>query len=101
MMAYHFNSYEIRDELKIAKARGVLIRVIQDRGTLYKKVAPELIELGIEFRKNPKLGKYTIFHHKVMIIDDKIMLTGSFNFSKNAEMNNWENAYITNDTQAV
>ncbi|MEK7434947.1 MAG: phospholipase D-like domain-containing protein, partial [Cyanobacteriota bacterium] len=33
-------------------------------------------------------------HSKTMIIDDKVVINGSFNFSKNAELNNNEDTLI-------
>ena len=33
-------------------------------------------------------------HHKVIIIDDHTVITGSFNFSRSAEKNNDENIVI-------
>ncbi|RYX99002.1 hypothetical protein EON78_04130 [bacterium] len=39
-------------------------------------------------------GNQALMHHKVMIIDDDIVITGSFNFSKSAEEGNNENTII-------
>ncbi len=39
-------------------------------------------------------GNPNTFHHKVLIIDESIVATGSFNFSKNADDNNDENVLI-------
>ncbi|MEM7539024.1 MAG: phospholipase D-like domain-containing protein [Chloroflexota bacterium] len=39
-------------------------------------------------------GNSRTFHHKVIIIDERIVATGSFNFSKNANDNNDENMVI-------
>jgi phosphatidylserine/phosphatidylglycerophosphate/cardiolipin synthase-like enzyme len=41
-------------------------------------------------------NKYT-FHHKVFIIDEKIVITGSYNPTKNANENNDENILIIHD----
>ncbi len=37
---------------------------------------------------------YRIMHHKVIIIDENIVITGSFNFSQNANRSNDENVLI-------
>ncbi len=34
------------------------------------------------------------FHHKVFVIDDKTAVTGSFNFSENADQSNDENVIV-------
>jgi phosphatidylserine/phosphatidylglycerophosphate/cardiolipin synthase-like enzyme len=33
-------------------------------------------------------------HHKVIVIDEEIVITGSYNFSKNASRNNDENVLV-------
>jgi phosphatidylserine/phosphatidylglycerophosphate/cardiolipin synthase-like enzyme len=39
-------------------------------------------------------GKHAIAHNKVMIIDGETIITGSFNFSRQAESSNAENMLI-------
>ena len=39
-------------------------------------------------------GNPRLMHHKVIIIDGQIVITGSYNFSNNAEQNNDENTLI-------
>lgn len=41
-------------------------------------------------------GNPRTFHHKVFVIDDKIVITGSLNFSENANDSNDENVIILN-----
>ncbi len=55
---------------------------------------PRLLEAGLDVRLDA--NKY-ICHHKVIIIDDNIVLTGSFNFSKNATEKNDENLLVINN----
>ena len=42
-------------------------------------------------------GNPRTFHHKVFIIDEKMVITGSFNFSNNANKSNDENLVIVNN----
>jgi phosphatidylserine/phosphatidylglycerophosphate/cardiolipin synthase-like enzyme len=49
--------------------------------------------LGIRFEEN----KTSTFHHKVIIIDGKIVIFGSYNFSDSAEVKNDENVLIVHD----
>jgi phosphatidylserine/phosphatidylglycerophosphate/cardiolipin synthase-like enzyme len=42
-------------------------------------------------------GNCYIMHHKVIIIDDRIVMTGSYNFSSNADRYNDENLVIIDD----
>ena len=40
-------------------------------------------------------------HHKVIIIDDETVITGSYNFSKNAETRNSENLLIIKGNKEI
>jgi phosphatidylserine/phosphatidylglycerophosphate/cardiolipin synthase-like enzyme len=42
-------------------------------------------------------GNPGTFHHKVFIIDDKIVVTGSLNFSENADQSNDENVIVVSN----
>ena len=43
--------------------------------------------------------KRAIAHNKVMVIDGKMVITGSFNFTKSAEENNAENLLVIRKKQ--
>ncbi|HMO56365.1 MAG TPA: phospholipase D-like domain-containing protein, partial [Roseiflexaceae bacterium] len=42
-------------------------------------------------------GNCYIMHHKVIIIDDRIVITGSYNFTASAETSNDESLLIIDD----
>lgn len=44
-------------------------------------------------------GNPRIMHHKVIIVDDEIVIFGSFNFSQNANDSNDENVIVVHDAQ--
>ena len=44
-------------------------------------------------------AQHAIAHNKVMIIDGKTVITGSFNFTKAAEDNNAENLLVIRDKE--
>ena len=58
----------------------------------------ELIDLGIEMRisKFPKL-----MHNKFCIIDDRLLISGSYNWTLRAEKNNHENVIISNELNLI
>lgn len=91
--AYSFTSKPISQALVKAKERGVLIRVIADKKSNSGKYTAVnyLANHGILVRLN---GKYPIMHNKFMIIDDCIVETGSFNYTKNAAYRNAENLLV-------
>src|SRR5690606_32614973 len=56
---------------------------------------PRLFCAGLDVRRD---GNNGILHHKVFIIDEATVITGSFNFSNNAVDSNDENVLIIRDT---
>ena len=46
-------------------------------------------------------GNPRTFHHKVLIIDDQAVVTGSFNFSANADESNDENVIIVSNSDVA
>ena len=100
VQAYSFTSKPLATALAEAKARGVNVRVILDRS----QEGNEWSVLGyLKSHKVPVLidSKHPIAHNKIMIIDDGVVITGSFNFTKQAEEGNAENLVILRSEQAV
>lgn len=54
----------------------------------------EMVRLGCADISVKKDGNPNTFHHKVIIIDDEIVITGSYNFSDSARDSNSENVLI-------
>jgi phosphatidylserine/phosphatidylglycerophosphate/cardiolipin synthase-like enzyme len=52
---------------------------------------PYLYCAGLSLKQDGNPGT---FHHKVIIIDDEIVITGSLNFSENADDSNDENVLV-------
>jgi phospholipase D len=96
VQAYSFTSKSIIRELIRAKQRGVKIRVLLDSSNLYTNdsKAPELEAAGIEVAIDKVSG---IAHNKVIIIDKKKVITGSFNFTNAADHHNVENVLLIED----
>lgn len=97
--AYSFTSIPIAEALVAAEKRGVDVEVILDKSqeTAKGSEAGMISEAGIPIYID---AAYRIAHDKVMIIDAKKVITGSFNFTKSAEDYNAENMLvISNDPQ--
>jgi phospholipase D len=96
--AYAFTSLPIADALIKAHQRGVVVRILVDRSQLDSKYTQirHVAEQGIFVAVDRVPG---IAHNKVMIIDDRYVLTGSFNWTKAAETINAENLLLINDTK--
>ncbi|VVC35207.1 Phospholipase D/Transphosphatidylase,Phospholipase D-like domain [Cinara cedri] len=93
VQAYTFTSKPIAKSLIRAKERGVSVAVILDESQLSSKYSvisylfAQEIPIYIDY-------KPAIAHNKVMIIDNKKVLSGSFNFTHSAEFRNTENLLI-------
>ncbi len=91
--AYGFTSKEIAKALLEAHKRGVDVQVVLDKSNATSKYssATFLANVGIPVRIN---YKYAIMHNKFMVVDDVTTETGSFNFTKAAELHNAENLIV-------
>ncbi len=96
VQAYSFTSAPIARALVDAQRRGVKVQVILDKSQRTEKYseADFLKNEGVPTLIDPQ---HAIAHNKIMIIDDYLVLTGSFNFTKAAEDNNAENLLVIND----
>jgi len=100
VQAYSFTSRPIASALKRAHDRGVVVNVILDSSQLSERYtsATFLQRAGIPVWID---SLHAIAHNKVMVIDDNIVITGSFNFTKSAEERNAENLLIISSKQVA
>jgi phosphatidylserine/phosphatidylglycerophosphate/cardiolipin synthase-like enzyme len=93
VLAYSFTSRPITEALIEARARGVRVEVVLDHSN--EKDAhtdlPHLLEKGLAPLIDPH---HAIAHNKVMVIDAATVITGSFNFTHQAEHENAENLLV-------
>jgi phosphatidylserine/phosphatidylglycerophosphate/cardiolipin synthase-like enzyme len=93
VMAYSFTSKAIAQALIDAKGRGVHVEILLDKSNeqeTYSELAP-FLEQGLA----PLIdAHHAIAHNKVMIIDHRTLITGSFNFTNQAEGENAENLLV-------
>ena len=73
---------------------GLKIRIVFDRAQYgYLKEMAEMMDLGFDVRlSNGKDGQKGVMHNKFVVLDGKLVETGSFNWTFNGELNNYENA---------
>ena len=93
VQAYSFTNPLIVQALAEAKSRGVDVIVLLDKSNRNQKysAADFTSHSGLETLID---DKHAIAHNKVMIIDDQIVITGSYNFTRAAEKSNAENLVI-------
>ncbi|WWO95796.1 MAG: phospholipase D family protein [Candidatus Dasytiphilus stammeri] len=90
--AYSFTSKPISLALLAVQKRGVIIRIIADHKANNRYTALTFLSNhGISIRLN---NNYAIMHHKFMIIDNQIVQTGSYNYTRAAAKQNAENVIV-------
>jgi phosphatidylserine/phosphatidylglycerophosphate/cardiolipin synthase-like enzyme len=94
-MAYNFTSNDIGNAIMLKAQAGVNVSGIMDdtqisssQGTEYDPFMQAGVDVLLDGNQDG------LMHHKVMIIDQKIVITGSYNFTASAESNNDENTVI-------
>jgi phosphatidylserine/phosphatidylglycerophosphate/cardiolipin synthase-like enzyme len=93
VQAYSFTSEPLTMALIDAKKRGVHVEVLLDHSNEKEKYSD--LRLFMEHGLPPLIdANHPIAHNKVMIIDKKIIVTGSYNFTNQAEHENAENMLI-------
>jgi phosphatidylserine/phosphatidylglycerophosphate/cardiolipin synthase-like enzyme len=99
---YSFTSGEIAQALADAYKRGVKIRVVRDMSQSMNKNDENLFleqnGISVQIRSGQGRG---IMHDKFAVFDGKEAFTGSYNWTGNAEQNNWENALFTDEPKVV
>jgi len=93
VQAYSFTSAPIAKALVEARKRGVRIKVILDKSQRHEKYssADFLAHAGIPVLIDQA---HAIAHNKIIIVDGRLVLTGSFNFTKAAQERNAENLLL-------
>jgi phosphatidylserine/phosphatidylglycerophosphate/cardiolipin synthase-like enzyme len=93
-MAFSFTSDKIANAMLERAREGVEVSGVFDADQANSNAGSEYNRLrkpGLDIRLD---GNPDLMHHKVIIIDDRIVITGSYNFSANAEDKNDENVLV-------
>ncbi len=93
VLAYSFTSQPVAQALLIAHKRGVDVQVVVDKSQKTEKytAATFLANSGIPVRID---SLHAIAHNKILVIDQKHVETGSFNYTAAAAKKNAENAIV-------
>ena len=97
---YSFTDDDLGRAVVQAHRRGVAVRVIMDtsqrkaRGGEYER----LVNAGIPVIVEEVSG---LMHHKFMVIDGEVVVTGSYNWSRSADDRNFENAVVIRDPEVA
>ena len=100
VQAYSFTDADLGNALVDMKKTGVDVMVILDKSN---KTSPsgkmsQMVAAGIPTRIDSPTG---IAHSKIILIDDDLVITGSYNFSKNAYSANAENSLMITSAELM
>ncbi len=93
-LAYSFTSDDLAAAMMERAKSGVTVEGVFDRDQYHSNTGTEFEHLqnaGIDVRLD---GNPRLMHNKVIIVDGQTVITGSYNFSNNAEHINDENTLI-------
>lgn len=101
---YSFSSQRLSKALHDAQERGVHVRLLVDRGKYEDNQATRelLLKAPLHFRvARGRDGAGSKMHHKFVLLDDRTVLTGSYNWTFASEEQNYENLLILQDRTLI
>ena len=101
---YRFNHPGLAQAMEAAAQRGVRVRLLVD-GNKYREsrstqelLAGALLPFRLAFGRQ---GRGSKMHHKFVVLDQRTVLTGSYNWTLESEDENQENILILRDPYSV
>ncbi len=97
---YTFTDVEIAQAILEARDRGIDIKIFLDRSQVKAKYSRSryFVQNGIEVRIS---SNSYIMHNKFAVIDNEVVITGSYNWTASAGERNDENLLVINDNYIV
>ena len=93
LQGFTLHARPIAEALVAAKNRGVHVEILLD--SITEKDSTSDLNYLIESGMEPQIdGNHGLAHNKIVIIDNKTLITGSFNFTRQAEEENAENIIV-------
>ena len=96
-MAYSFTSDPLAEAIRARAEEGVTVQGVMDLEQIASNIGTEFDpfrQAGLDVRRDGIPG---LMHHKVIILDGQIVITGSYNFTNSAETRNDENLIVLYD----
>lgn len=98
-MAFSFTSDELGDAIRERAEAGVTVAGVMDEEQVQSNIGTEydsFRQAGLDVYIDGNAGQ---MHHKIMIVDESIVIAGSYNFTNSAETRNDENLLVIYDEQ--
>ncbi|MGE8502788.1 MAG: phospholipase D-like domain-containing protein [Pseudomonas sp.] len=91
---------QLSDELIAVHRRGIAVRIISDSEKRFDAGSDiqHLVEQGVPLRID---NSPFHMHHKFALFDGRLLLNGSFNWTRSASTSNEENLLVTDDPHLV
>lgn len=96
-LAYSFTNDDIAEAVRRRADLGVAVRGVFDAEQVDSNTGGEFEAFTAEGYLVRRDGLDGLMHHKVIIIDGRTVITGSYNFSASAERRNDENLVVIHD----
>jgi phosphatidylserine/phosphatidylglycerophosphate/cardiolipin synthase-like enzyme len=93
-MAFSFTSDPIGDAIRERAQEGLTVAGVMDAEQVASNIGTEFDafrQAGLDVYRDGNTGQ---MHHKTIIIDESIVITGSYNFTNSAETRNDENLIV-------
>jgi phosphatidylserine/phosphatidylglycerophosphate/cardiolipin synthase-like enzyme len=93
-LAFSFTSDDLGQIIRTQAENGVDVAGVMDEGQVKSNIGTEydlFKQAGLKVFVDSNEG---LMHHKTIIIDDRIVITGSYNFTNSAETRNDENLIV-------
>jgi cardiolipin hydrolase len=102
---YRLNSPRLTAVLKEARERGISVRVVLNENDHYEEnqaARRTLRDYNIAFRiLHGRAGDKSKMHHKFAVVDGRIVMTGSYNWTLESEERNYENLVMLREPRLV
>lgn len=98
-LAFSFTTDEFGETIRAQAEDGLTVAGVMEEQQVKSNIGTEydfFKQAGLDVFVDGNEGQ---MHHKTMIVDDRIVITGSYNFSRSAETRNDENVIIFHNEQ--
>ena len=98
-MAFSFTTDEFGEAIRMQAENGLSVAGVMEEDQVKSNIGTEydlFKQAGLNVFVDGNKGQ---MHHKTMIVDENIVITGSYNFSRSAETRNDENLVIFHNEQ--
>lgn len=98
---FHFTSDRLARALAERRRAGVAVRLLIDHRQADDDFVDRLVAHGIDVRRVTPRDEEARFHHKYAVLDAKIVVTGSYNWTVMGDIANHENVVVLRQEPAA